>query len=107
MDIRGQTGKTLYCLNVLVDIGVVDVDVPVGSTRTRTTSCCFSCCFCCFCLCPRVFYEDPRYIMFIYMVVNDAMQLSLVTTLYVVSYVFRQIHATVCCILVLNNTDRL
>ncbi|CAL8337602.1 unnamed protein product [Lota lota] len=50
----------------------------------------------------RVFYEDPRYIMFIYMVVNDAMQLSLVTTLYVVSYIFRQIHATVCCILVMT-----
>ncbi|XP_059926434.1 odorant receptor 131-2-like [Gadus macrocephalus] len=50
----------------------------------------------------RVFYEDPRYIMFICMVVNDAMQLSLVTTLYVVSYIFRQIHASVCCILVMT-----
>lgn len=31
------------------------------------------------------FYEDPRYIMFIYMVINDAVQLTLVTGLYVVS----------------------
>lgn len=31
------------------------------------------------------FYEDPRYIMFIYMVINDAVQLTLVTSLYVVS----------------------
>lgn len=33
----------------------------------------------------RFFYEDPRYIMFIYMVINDAVQLTLVTALYVVS----------------------
>lgn len=47
-----------------------------------------------------VFYEDPRYIMFIYMVINDALQLSLVTALYVVSYIFRMIHASICCLLV-------
>lgn len=38
--------------------------------------------------------------MFIAMVINDALQLSLVTALYVVSYVFRRIHASVCCLLV-------
>ncbi|XP_056156892.1 odorant receptor 131-2-like [Lampris incognitus] len=48
------------------------------------------------------FYEDPRYIMFIYMVINDALQLSLVTALYVVSYIFRQIHASVCCLLIIS-----
>ncbi|XP_071396983.1 odorant receptor 131-2-like [Centroberyx affinis] len=48
------------------------------------------------------FYEDPRYIMFICMVINDALQLSLVTTLYVVSYIFRQIHASVCCLLIMT-----
>lgn len=31
------------------------------------------------------FYEDPRYILFICMVINDAVQLTLVTALYVVS----------------------
>ncbi|MFT7801324.1 olfactory receptor 51L1-like [Arapaima gigas] len=47
------------------------------------------------------FYEDPRYIMFISMVINDAIQLSLVTVLYVVSYVFFKIHASACCVLVM------
>ncbi|XP_041837610.1 odorant receptor 131-2-like [Melanotaenia boesemani] len=49
-----------------------------------------------------LFYENPRYIMFICMVVNDALQLTLVTTLYVVSYIFRKIHASVCCLLVMT-----
>ncbi|XP_018600070.2 odorant receptor 131-2-like [Scleropages formosus] len=47
------------------------------------------------------FHEEPRYIMFISMVINDAIQLSLVTALYVVSYVFFKIHASVCCLLVM------
>lgn len=51
------------------------------------------------CACS-LFYENPRYIMFIYMVINDALQLSLVTALYVLSYIFRMIHASVCCCLV-------
>lgn len=38
--------------------------------------------------------------MFIYMVVNDALLLTLVTTLYVVSYIFFKIHASICCLLV-------
>nr|XP_033482527.1 odorant receptor 131-2-like [Epinephelus lanceolatus] len=49
-----------------------------------------------------LFYENPRYIMFIYMVINDALQLSLVTALYVVSYIFRKIHASVCCFLIMT-----
>ena len=48
------------------------------------------------------FYEDPRYIMFIYMVINDALQLSLVTALYVVSYAFSRIHASVCSVLIIT-----
>lgn len=38
--------------------------------------------------------------MFICMVINDALQLTLVTALYVISYIFRKIHASVCCLLV-------
>ncbi|XP_053171600.1 odorant receptor 131-2-like [Scomber japonicus] len=49
-----------------------------------------------------LFYENPRYIMFICMVINDALQLTLVTALYVVSYIFRKIHASVCCILIMT-----
>ncbi|XP_061074761.1 odorant receptor 131-2-like [Conger conger] len=48
------------------------------------------------------FYDDPRYIMFICMVINDTIQLTLVTTLYVVSYVFFKILASVCCPLVMT-----
>ncbi|XP_058487091.1 odorant receptor 131-2-like [Solea solea] len=40
--------------------------------------------------------------MFICMVVNDALQLTLVTALYVVSYIFRKIHASVCCFLIMT-----
>ncbi|XP_017567178.1 odorant receptor 131-2-like [Pygocentrus nattereri] len=47
------------------------------------------------------FYEDPRYIMFIYMVINDAVQLTLVTGLYVVSYAFSKILASACCLLIM------
>ncbi|XP_068449887.1 odorant receptor 131-2-like [Clinocottus analis] len=50
----------------------------------------------------RLFYENPRYIMFVSMVLNDALQLSLVTALYVVSYIFRKIHASVCCALIMT-----
>ncbi|XP_033822298.1 odorant receptor 131-2-like [Periophthalmus magnuspinnatus] len=49
-----------------------------------------------------LFYENPRYIMFITMVINDALQLSLVTALYVVSYIFRKIQASICCILIMT-----
>ncbi|KAM6927277.1 odorant receptor 131-2-like [Xenentodon cancila] len=49
-----------------------------------------------------LFYENPRYVMFICMVLNDALQLTLVTALYVVSYIFRKIHASVCCPLVMT-----
>ncbi|XP_067360427.1 odorant receptor 131-2-like [Channa argus] len=50
----------------------------------------------------RLFYENPRYIMFICMVINDALQLSLVTALYVVSYIFRKIRISVCCLLIMT-----
>ncbi|KAM8867007.1 odorant receptor 131-2-like [Synchiropus picturatus] len=49
-----------------------------------------------------LFYENPRYIMFVCMVINDALQLSLVTALYVVSYIFRKIHASACCLLIMT-----
>uniref|UniRef100_A0A8D2ZU44 Si:dkeyp-3f10.17 n=1 Tax=Scophthalmus maximus TaxID=52904 RepID=A0A8D2ZU44_SCOMX len=49
-----------------------------------------------------IFFENPRYIMFICMVMNDALQLTLVTALYVASYIFRKIHASVCCLLIMT-----
>uniref|UniRef100_A0A3Q3JCN7 G-protein coupled receptors family 1 profile domain-containing protein n=1 Tax=Monopterus albus TaxID=43700 RepID=A0A3Q3JCN7_MONAL len=53
-----------------------------------------------------LFYENPRYIMFICMVINDAVQLSLLTALYEISYIFRKIHASACCLLVTVLTTR-
>uniref|UniRef100_A0A3Q3FRI5 Odorant receptor 131-2-like n=1 Tax=Labrus bergylta TaxID=56723 RepID=A0A3Q3FRI5_9LABR len=49
-----------------------------------------------------LFFENPRYIMFICMVINDALQLTLVTALYVLSYIFRKIHASVCGLLIMT-----
>ncbi|KAK1157618.1 odorant receptor 131-2-like [Acipenser oxyrinchus oxyrinchus] len=49
----------------------------------------------------RVFYENPRYILFIHMVVNDMLQLTLAVTLQVVSYIFYSINVSVCCFLLL------
>nr|XP_019963687.1 PREDICTED: olfactory receptor 4K15-like [Paralichthys olivaceus] len=49
-----------------------------------------------------LFFENPRYIMFICMVINDALQLTLVTALYVASYIFRKIHTSVCCLLIMT-----
>ncbi|XP_026202986.1 odorant receptor 131-2-like [Anabas testudineus] len=49
-----------------------------------------------------LFYENPRYIMFMCMVINDALQLSLVTALLVTSYIFRKIHTSVCCLLIMT-----
>ncbi|KAK6479578.1 odorant receptor 131-2-like [Huso huso] len=49
----------------------------------------------------RVFYENPRYMLFIHMVVNDMLQLTLAVTLHVVSYIFRSINVSVCCFLLL------
>ncbi|KAK6479577.1 odorant receptor 131-2-like [Huso huso] len=44
----------------------------------------------------KIFYEDPRYILFIHMVINDAVQLTVTMTLFVVSYVFFRISVFVC-----------
>uniref|UniRef100_A0A8C4SG55 Odorant receptor 131-2-like n=2 Tax=Erpetoichthys calabaricus TaxID=27687 RepID=A0A8C4SG55_ERPCA len=47
------------------------------------------------------FYENPRYILFIHMVINDMIQLTLAVILYVISYVFYTIKVYFCCFLVL------
>jgi len=50
---------------------------------------------------PQVFYEDPRYILFIHMVINDAVQLSVTILLFVLSYVYYQINVSFCCVCIL------
>lgn len=49
----------------------------------------------------QTFYEDPRYILFIHMVINDAVQLTVTVTLFVLSYVLYKINVSVCCVFIL------
>ncbi|XP_072309004.1 odorant receptor 131-2-like [Eucyclogobius newberryi] len=48
----------------------------------------------------QMFYTTPRYILFIHLVVNDMIQLTTAITLYVSSYVFYKINASVCLAIV-------
>ncbi|XP_072308996.1 odorant receptor 131-2-like [Eucyclogobius newberryi] len=48
----------------------------------------------------QMFYTTPRYILFIHLVVNDMIQLTTTITLYVSSYVFYKINASVCLVIV-------
>ncbi|XP_068578090.1 odorant receptor 131-2-like [Cebidichthys violaceus] len=49
----------------------------------------------------QTFYEDPRYILFIHMVINDAIQLTVTITLFVLSYIFYRINVSFCCFFIL------
>ncbi|CAJ1051178.1 hypothetical protein F2P81_012492 [Xyrichtys novacula] len=48
----------------------------------------------------EIFYFNPRYILFIHLVVNDIIQLSTTVILFVSSYVFYRINASLCCIII-------
>uniref|UniRef100_A0A3B4AZK6 G-protein coupled receptors family 1 profile domain-containing protein n=1 Tax=Periophthalmus magnuspinnatus TaxID=409849 RepID=A0A3B4AZK6_9GOBI len=47
----------------------------------------------------QVFYHNPRYILFIHLVVNDMIQLTTAITLFVCAYVFYTINTFLCCII--------
>ncbi|XP_058859414.1 odorant receptor 131-2-like [Acipenser ruthenus] len=47
----------------------------------------------------RMFHEASRYILFIHMVINDIIQLTVAVTLFVVSYILFKINASFCCFL--------
>nr|XP_020443446.1 olfactory receptor 4K15-like [Monopterus albus] len=49
----------------------------------------------------QIFYEDPRYILFIHMVINDAIQLTVTITLFVLSYIFYKLNVSFCCFFIL------
>ncbi|MCI4375151.1 hypothetical protein PGIGA_G00106030 [Pangasianodon gigas] len=49
----------------------------------------------------QIFYEDPRYILFIHMVINDAVQLTVTVALFIVSYIYYSINVSVCCVFIL------
>ncbi|XP_056462482.1 odorant receptor 131-2-like [Gadus chalcogrammus] len=48
----------------------------------------------------QIFSMNPRYILFIHMVLNDMLQLTVSVLLFVLSYVFFSINACICCSLV-------
>ncbi|KAM4741245.1 odorant receptor 131-2-like [Anableps anableps] len=49
----------------------------------------------------QTFYEDPRYILFIHMVINDGIQLTVTITLFILSYIFYKINVSFCCFFIL------
>ncbi|XP_020792432.2 odorant receptor 131-2-like [Boleophthalmus pectinirostris] len=48
----------------------------------------------------QVFYHNPRYILFIHLVVNDMIQLTTAITLFVCTYVFYTINTFLCCFII-------
>lgn len=48
----------------------------------------------------QVLYMNPRYILFIHLVVNDMIQLTTSISLFVCAYLFYKIHGFLCCIIV-------
>ncbi|XP_008407399.1 olfactory receptor 52A5-like [Poecilia reticulata] len=48
----------------------------------------------------QIFYLNPRYILFIHLVINDMIQLTTSISLFVFSYVFQTINASLCCFIV-------
>ncbi|XP_049893934.1 odorant receptor 131-2-like [Epinephelus moara] len=49
----------------------------------------------------QVFYMNPRYILFIHLVVNDMIQVILTVILFVISYTIYKINVSICCIFIL------
>ncbi|XP_059184832.1 odorant receptor 131-2-like [Centropristis striata] len=48
----------------------------------------------------QIFYMNPRYILFIHLVVNDMIQLTATISLFVLSYIFYKINVSLCCLIV-------
>ncbi|XP_049896025.1 odorant receptor 131-2-like [Epinephelus moara] len=48
----------------------------------------------------QIFYVNPRYILFIHLVVNDMIQLTLTISLFLLSYIFYRINASLCCLII-------
>uniref|UniRef100_A0A3Q3QEA9 G-protein coupled receptors family 1 profile domain-containing protein n=1 Tax=Monopterus albus TaxID=43700 RepID=A0A3Q3QEA9_MONAL len=49
----------------------------------------------------QIFYMNPRYILFIHLVVNDMIQVTLSVVLFIITYTVYKINASVCCTLLL------
>ncbi|XP_076003223.1 odorant receptor 131-2-like [Genypterus blacodes] len=49
----------------------------------------------------QIFYMNPRYILFIHLVINDMIQMILSITLFLISYILYRINVSLCCVFVL------
>ncbi|XP_069387488.1 odorant receptor 131-2-like [Paralichthys olivaceus] len=49
----------------------------------------------------QIFYMNPRYILFIHLVVNDMIQVTLTVTLFLISYTIYKLSVSVCCTFIL------
>ncbi|XP_059185932.1 odorant receptor 131-2-like [Centropristis striata] len=49
----------------------------------------------------QIFYMNPRYILFIHLVVNDMIQVTLTIMLFIISYILYKINVSVCCTFIL------
>ncbi|XP_076003227.1 odorant receptor 131-2-like [Genypterus blacodes] len=49
----------------------------------------------------QIFYMNPRYILFIHLVVNDMLQMIVTITLILIIYIFYRINVSICCVLIL------
>ncbi|XP_061584249.1 odorant receptor 131-2-like [Cololabis saira] len=48
----------------------------------------------------QIFYMNPRYILFVHLVLNDMIQLTVTISLFVLSYVFYKLNGSFCCFLI-------
>ncbi|XP_061584243.1 odorant receptor 131-2-like [Cololabis saira] len=48
----------------------------------------------------QIFYVNPRYILFVHLVLNDMIQLTITISLFIFSYVFYKINASLCCFMI-------
>ncbi|XP_069373336.1 odorant receptor 131-2-like [Paralichthys olivaceus] len=49
----------------------------------------------------QIFYMNPRYILFIHLVVNDMIQVTLTVTLFIINYTIYKLSVSVCCTFIL------
>uniref|UniRef100_W5NPB0 Olfactory receptor, family 90, subfamily H, member 3 n=2 Tax=Lepisosteus oculatus TaxID=7918 RepID=W5NPB0_LEPOC len=49
----------------------------------------------------QVFSDNPRYILYIHMVINDILLLTLTVSLHVLSYIFQALNVSLCCFILL------
>ncbi|XP_026860808.1 odorant receptor 131-2-like [Electrophorus electricus] len=49
----------------------------------------------------EIFSENPRYVLFIHMVINDMIQLTIAMVMHVTSYIFYTINVSLCCFLLM------